>query len=171
MITIYYRWNKTKIVITLYSAKTINLRWYKNGLLHREDGPAIAYFREGELGEVIWFKQGKRHNTKQPNIFLLENGTSSITWYYENWLHREDGPASYYEKANGERCFEQYNLFDLKIEEETFKKAPVTACIVACVKYWGKVSKEIREWAKERGLKQTQVNKILKNIKSSRLIE
>ena len=38
-------------------------RWYKNGKLHRTDGPAVIY----------------------------ENGTQR--WYQNNKLHRTDGPA------------------------------------------------------------------------------
>ena len=38
-------------------------RWYKNGQLHRLDGPAI------------------------------EHADGWRTWYQHGWLHREDGPA------------------------------------------------------------------------------
>ena len=42
------------------------IKWYKNGLLHREDGPAIE-----------WADGGKE-------------------WYINDKLHREDGPAVEY---------------------------------------------------------------------------
>ena len=47
--------------LKIYSRGT--KRWYQNGLLHRENGPAIEYV----------------------------DGTK--TWYQNDELHREDGPA------------------------------------------------------------------------------
>lgn len=46
-----------------------NIFWYKDGLLHREDGPAIEY-KGGSKG-----------------------------WWIEGRLHREDGPAIEYQNG------------------------------------------------------------------------
>jgi hypothetical protein len=61
------------------------VRWYLNGKLHREDGPAY------ELGEVKeWWVYGKRHREDGPAI-VRKGGTKA--WYLNDELHREDGPA------------------------------------------------------------------------------
>jgi len=41
-----------------------NKRWYKNGELHRVDGPAIEY----RYGSKVWCKDGQRHRTGGPAI-------------------------------------------------------------------------------------------------------
>ena len=54
--------------------------WYLNGLIHREDGPA-----------VIW-----------------DDGTKM--WYKRSRLHREDGPAVVYDDGEKEWWIEAVNL-------------------------------------------------------------
>lgn len=41
-----------------------NTLWYKNGTLHREDGPAIVYSN----GNESWWLDGKRHRLNGPAI-------------------------------------------------------------------------------------------------------
>ena len=41
-----------------------NKYWYKEGYIHREDGPAIEYVD----GEKLWYKEGKRHREDGPAI-------------------------------------------------------------------------------------------------------
>ena len=41
-----------------------NKRWYSNGKLHREDGPAIEYAG----GDKEWWINGKRHHEDGPAI-------------------------------------------------------------------------------------------------------
>jgi hypothetical protein len=60
--------------------------WYQNGVLHREDGPAIEYAD----GNIEWYQNGKRHREDGPAI-EWSNGTKE--WYQNDKLHREDGPA------------------------------------------------------------------------------
>jgi len=60
-------------------------RWYLNGSLHREDGPAI----EDTDGVLEWYLNGKLHK---------ENGPAHISKYGKEWCindlnHRLDGPA------------------------------------------------------------------------------
>lgn len=89
--------------------------WYKNGKLHREDGPAIEradgtkywyqhgeYHREdgpaveGADGTKYWYKNGEYHREDGPAV-EYPNGTKN--WFKNGKLHREDGPAV--EGANG----------------------------------------------------------------------
>jgi hypothetical protein len=48
--------------------------WYKDGKIHREDGPAIIY----SDGTHFWYKDGKRHREDGPAI-IRPNGYQS--WY------------------------------------------------------------------------------------------
>ena len=66
--------------------------WYKEGKLHREDGPAVE-----SNGNKFWYKEGKCHREDGP---ALEYTNGNKYWYKEGKLHRLDGPAEEY--ANGE---------------------------------------------------------------------
>lgn len=63
-----------------------NKSYYKNKLLHREDGPAVEY----KNGTKEWYKEGKLHREGGPAI---EQADGRKEWYKEGELHREDGPA------------------------------------------------------------------------------
>jgi|SRR5690606_16973430 len=70
--------------------------WYKNGLLHREDGPA----REYADGDKYWYLNGILHREYGPAIERLNY---SKEWYKNRERHREDGPAIEY--ANGNKLW------------------------------------------------------------------
>jgi hypothetical protein len=69
-------------------------RWWLNGKLHREDGPAIEYAN----GTKKWYLNGVRHREDGPAIEWANGGK---TWYLNGVHHREDGPAV--ECANGSK--------------------------------------------------------------------
>lgn len=50
--------------------------WYINGLLHREDGPAMEYAR----GDKYWFMHGKLHREDGPAIEYHNGGKY---WYLD----------------------------------------------------------------------------------------
>jgi len=54
-------------------------RWYLNGLLHREDGPAI----EWSNGDKSWYFNGKHHRSDGPAIECI-NGYKA--WWYQGKL-------------------------------------------------------------------------------------
>lgn len=62
------------------------VEWYRNGLLHREDGPAID-FRNNRQD---WYLNGLRHRTDGPAITHAD-GTE--VWYFHGIKHRENGPT------------------------------------------------------------------------------
>ena len=89
-------------------------RWYKNGDLHREDGPAI----ECSDGSASWYYKSifvgygdkpdptlwARLTSTEINGGPLLNGCivdlfGNKSWYKDDLNHREDGPA--YEYTNG----------------------------------------------------------------------
>ena len=51
-----------------------NKRWYLNGILHREDGPAV----ERANGAKFWYLNGKLHREDGPAV---EGSNGSKTWY------------------------------------------------------------------------------------------
>ena len=77
-----------------YSAKITGrqINWYRNGKLHREDGPAV----EWDDGTKEWYHNGKCHREDGPAI---ECAGGTKYWYRNGECHREDGPAI--ERSNG----------------------------------------------------------------------
>jgi hypothetical protein len=91
-----------------------NKHWYKDGDLHREDGPAV----ECANGNKTWFINNKLHRLDGPAV---ENNDGSQYWYRNGELHREDGPAIIF--SNGEKQYWMYGGFitdDLYKEVERF---------------------------------------------------
>ncbi len=94
--------------------------WYKEGLLHREDGPA----REYTNGDKYWDKEGKLHRTDGPAIVGI-NG-------YKEWFVNGDlvgytvlnflvFNSLYIGKEKG-----RYNLYWLRfLTEEGVKEYPI----------------------------------------------
>ena len=84
--------------------------WIKNGLLHREDGPAI----EHSIGYSAWYLKGKKHRIDGPALIWI-NGDKE--WWVNDELHREDGPAV--EHSDG---FTAWYLNDIQITEEKYNQ-------------------------------------------------
>ena len=61
--------------------KFISKKWYKDGVLHRDNGPAIDL----SDGTKVWYTNGKREK--------LEYAFGHVEYYKNNILHKEDGPA------------------------------------------------------------------------------
>ena len=85
-------------------------RYYLNGKLHREDGPAVEY----PDGTKSWYLNGKLHRTDGPAIEYA-NGTKC--WWVDGKRHRTDGPAL--EHANGDK---EWLVNDKEITTKTAKK-------------------------------------------------
>ena len=62
------------------------VRFYKNGKLHRKDGPAIIRAD----GHEEWYKNGKLHRIDGP---AATNVAGTQYWYQNGEYHRADGPA------------------------------------------------------------------------------
>jgi hypothetical protein len=84
--------------------------WFLNGVLHREDGPAL----EHPSGTKEWFLNDKRHREDGPAIVHYD-GTKA--WFVNDKRHREDGPAVV--------CFDGYKEWWLNgkvLTEEQFNE-------------------------------------------------
>lgn len=69
--------------------------WYKNGLRHRDNGPAVI-----STTQESYYKYGSRHRDDNlpatTNYTLLKNGDKKIEseeYFVEGLRHRDDGPA------------------------------------------------------------------------------
>ena len=71
-------------------------RWYLNGKLHREDGPAYV----GASGTKQWYLNGELHREDGPAV---EDASGTKEWWVNGKRHREDGPAI--ERANGSKAW------------------------------------------------------------------
>lgn len=60
--------------------------YFKNGLFHREDGPAV----KNSDGSEEWHVDGEPHRLDGPAV-TWSDGTKE--WYVKGQLHRFDGPA------------------------------------------------------------------------------
>lgn len=65
------------------------IKWYKDDVLHREDGPAVEY----ASGTKIWFLYGVYHREGGPAV---ETGEGDKFWIVNGKSHRIDGPAIEY---------------------------------------------------------------------------
>jgi hypothetical protein len=72
-----------------YTDKDGTRRHYRNGLRHREDGPAAIWLD----GTQFWYRNGLRHREDGPTA-IYPGGYRA--WYLNGHLHREDGPAIIY---------------------------------------------------------------------------
>jgi hypothetical protein len=63
-----------------------NKRWYLNGNLHREDGPAVEY----KIGTNLWYINGYLHRDDGP---AEEYYFGDKHWWANGFRHRIDGPA------------------------------------------------------------------------------
>jgi hypothetical protein len=87
--------------------------WYKDGKLHKEDGPAIDCID----GSRKWWIEGKLHREDGPAV-EFSDGTK--WWYKQGKCHREDGPAKMWANGHKEwrvegKEFKQINLKDYVI--------------------------------------------------------
>lgn len=85
------------------SEKTVDedgaVRYYnENGLLHREDGPAVEYCKSNHGGGSRWFYNGKKHRIGAPAV-IHSDGTTE--WWVDGARHRLDGPAIEYSQGGG----------------------------------------------------------------------
>lgn len=74
--------------IQIRSDGTIEYR--RNGVYHREDGPAVIYDYPPSKKCCMWFLDGKRHRLDGPAV---EWSDGSTEWWYQGLIHRLDGPA------------------------------------------------------------------------------
>lgn len=101
------------------------IMYYKDGLLHREDGPAV----EGKDGSKEWYLNGNLHREDGPAV---EYADGSKEWYLHGNRHRLDGPAVEWKDGtkewwiNGEKLSKEEVLLAKKIlDGKMWNKLPL----------------------------------------------
>jgi hypothetical protein len=94
--------------------------WWVNGLLHREDGPAVIRKNLGNLDNQ-WYLNGQLHRENGPAVEYA-NGTEE--WYREGKRHRIGGPAVINRDDGLMRWFQdfKYHVLGSAVEPVTFSK-------------------------------------------------
>lgn len=117
--------------------------WYKNGSIHRKDGP--AYINKNLFGYQLrlncWYKNGKLHRIDGPAV---EHWNGSKHWYVEGKRHRVNGPA--FESPDGTKCW--------YIEGEEYKKIIKTQDKIFLGKEIGKYGLEWYKFMTEKGIEE-----------------
>ena len=78
--------------------------WYKEGILHREDGPACEYAN----GYKCWYKEGNLHRVDGPAV---EDANGTKYWYLEDKKYTE---AEYNKKLHASTCEGKVVEIDVK---------------------------------------------------------
>ena len=93
---------------------------YKNkeGLYHREDGPAIIGGKFGD--EKYWYFNGKLHREDGPAV--IEHGGNNKEYYKHGKLHRENGPAIIRRNTYGNPPVKKWFIDGIKYSEKEFNK-------------------------------------------------
>ena len=74
---------------TVDMSKDGTKKWYKNDILHREDGPAV----EHHDGTKEWYHNGELHRIDGPAV---EYANGNKEWHFNGELHSENGPSIEY---------------------------------------------------------------------------
>lgn len=85
--------------------------WYRDGKLHRIDGPAV----ECASGIKSWYQDGKLHRDSGPAV---EYPDGDREWYQDGKLHRLDGPALGRVSDEGMPWYFKGELIDCENQEE-----------------------------------------------------
>lgn len=86
-----------------------------NGMLHRENAPAIEY----KNGLKEWWIGGERHRADGPAI---EGSNGRKEWWLNGKLHREDGPAIEYKNGHKEWWANGVELTESEFNSAVFAK-------------------------------------------------
>ncbi|MFL9610951.1 hypothetical protein ACKF11_12770 [Methylobacillus sp. Pita2] len=85
--------------------------WYKNGLMHRDNGPAVELVTTGGDIRKSWYRNGLRHRTDGPaHQVTREDGVEFEMYYQNDVLHRTDGPAMTIMDAAGNTISAEYRV-------------------------------------------------------------
>lgn len=99
-----------------YKDKLGTIRWYKNGLLHRDnDLPAVIW----SDGTQEWFIHGKRH--RDNNLPALVKNENHMEWWLNGNCHRENGPATIHVYGSAQTVFHQYFILGNQLTKEEFE--------------------------------------------------
>lgn len=67
-------------------------KWYRNGVKHRDNGPAVVSNRKGRYKRA-WYANGAIHRKKLPARIIVRAHEYIKEWYTDGMLHRVGAPA------------------------------------------------------------------------------
>ena len=89
-----------------------NITYTKDGMLHREDGPAYI---GGDGWRIEWWLNGQYHREDGPAIICSSLSLNFESYHKNGMRHREDGPA--FVMPNG---YIEYYIDDEYLTEQEF---------------------------------------------------
>lgn len=92
--------------------------WFKNGVLHRENGPALVYIARGIK---IWFQNGKMHRKDKPAI----KTPTKLEWCWKGNTSRLDGPAVIWFNSEGKIVSKTFSIDKMWFTEEEYWEHPL----------------------------------------------
>jgi len=101
-------------------------QWFNNGLLHRENGPAVEANHE-YCKKIVYYKHGKKHNERGPAYVEVWNFEHVIKYFYEDELHHLQGPAFFinkksWNKKKMKQVEQHYYIFGKYLTQSKFEK-------------------------------------------------
>ena len=87
--------NNIEIIYLLHENKIRNKKWYKDGLKHIIDGPALIAYINGQKLIEVWYIDGLKHRIDEPAVITYDEHGIIIMeeWYKDGLAHRIDEPA------------------------------------------------------------------------------
>jgi hypothetical protein len=73
-----------------------DVKYYSNGVLHRDDGPAeieVYTGYDGDERHCSWYRHGVRHRDDGPAVVGGRTANGDYEWWRDGVRHRDDGPA------------------------------------------------------------------------------
>lgn len=85
------------------TGKIVEEVWYRNGALHRDDGPAIVRALPVGDRDEYWYRDGLLHRDDGPARLLADEAGREIfiEWYRGGKLHAEGRPALIHQDGRG----------------------------------------------------------------------
>lgn len=114
-------WHNDKKVVHWPNGKVREVKYYKDGALHREDGPAfIDYWKNGTKHFEKWYDGGVNHRDGDEPATVMYNengGLEGQWWYVMGLMNRKNGPASILYKDGKVNHIRWYKDGDLHRED------------------------------------------------------
>jgi hypothetical protein len=104
----------------VYNLATREECWYRDGLLHREDGPAV---HNPSRNHTCWYTRGEKH--RDGNL-PAETIDGNAFWYVRGKLHRDDGPALVVGKTE---CWYRHGLKHRDTEDDLPAETTASGCM------------------------------------------
>jgi hypothetical protein len=95
-------------------------KWYKNGILHRDEGPADIFITNTSK-RFSYYKDGEFHRIGAPaSIYIVDGIVCELVYYLNGKEHNPVGPSYIYYHSRGVDT--EYFFNDVPINKDLFFK-------------------------------------------------